>query len=68
MRIVSQIVKVVKSHAYIIVHVMRDVLIQLMDVSRRSKINAKAFGETRPWSASRISLKSSIIARFGLKM
>ena len=48
MRIVSKIVKIGKSRAYIIVHVMRDVLILLMDVSRRSKTNAKAFGETKP--------------------
>lgn len=62
MRIVSQIVEVGKSRAYIIVHVMKDVLIQVKDVSRRSKINAKVFGETKLWSASRISLKSSMIA------
>ena len=65
MRIVSQIVEVGKSRAYIIVHVMKDVLIQVKDVSRRSKINAKVFGETKLWSASRISLKSSMIARIG---
>lgn len=65
MRIVSQIVEVGKSRAYIIVHVMKDVLNQVKDVSRRSKINAKVFGETKLWSASRISLKSSMIARIG---